>query len=169
LDAENILLIEAHYQFKVVSKHIVSTTLKKFPMFWSTYSVTTPFPVSETIPCYFSTYMWQCQGLSPQTIKVYLAGIWHIQILIGLPDPKEFTSIPCLHMIQSGIQWCVSEQDSRVTKIRFSITSTILKNAWLLASKVILIRHKDVIGYCHYLYFWIFSIRRNHSTKHHII
>ena len=75
-----------------------------------------------------------CQGLSPQTIKVYLAGIRHMQISIGLPDPKEFTSMPRLRMVQSGIQRYVSEQDSKVTKIRLPITPTILlqmRDYWL--------------------------------------
>ena len=103
--------------------------LKKFATFFFTYSVTTPFPVSEGILCYFSTYM-ACQGLSPQTIKVYLAGIRHMKISIGLPDPKEFTSMPRLRMAQSGIQRCVSEQDSKVTKIRLPITPTILLQMW---------------------------------------
>ena len=92
--------------------------------------MTTPFPVSEGILCYFSTYM-ACQGLSPQTIKVYLARIRHLQISIGLPDP---TSMPRLCMVQSGIQRCVSEQDSKVTKIRLPITPTILlqmRDYWL--------------------------------------
>ena len=74
------------------------------------------------------------QGLSPQTIKVYLAGIRHMQISIGLPDPKEFTSMPRLCMVQSGIQRYVSEQESQGSKIRLPITPTILvkmHNYWL--------------------------------------
>ena len=102
------------------------SALKKFATFCSTYSVTTPFPVSEAILCYFSTYM-ACQGLSPRTIKVYLSGIRHMQMVIGLPDPKEFTSMPRLRMVQSGIQRHVSEQNSRKTKIGLPITPAILQ------------------------------------------
>ena len=47
----------------------------------------------EDILCYFASYL-AVQGLSPQTIKVYLAGIHHMQISIDLPDPKEFSSMP---------------------------------------------------------------------------
>ena len=43
---------------------------------------------------------------------------------MSLPDPKEFTSMPRLCMVQSGIQCYVSEQDSKVTKIRLPITPT---------------------------------------------
>ena len=64
--------------------------------------------MSEAILCYLSTYM-ACQGLSPQTIKVYLAGIRYMQISLGLTDPKEFISMPYLCMVQSDIQRYVSE------------------------------------------------------------
>ena len=76
------------------SKGIADTSQKtyqsglcKFVSFCSTYSVTTTFPVSEDILCYFLSHL-AVQGLSPQTIKVYLAGIRHMQIAIGLPDPR---------------------------------------------------------------------------------
>ena len=61
--------------------------------FCSTYSVTTPFPVSEAIAicCYFSTYV---HGMSRQTVKVYLTGKCYMQRSLGLSEPKEFTSIP---------------------------------------------------------------------------
>ena len=98
-----------HFSFTTKYCSTVRSTITKRSLFWFLpYPVTTPFPVSEDILCYFSTYM-VCQGLSPQTIKVYLAGIWHMQISIGLPDPKEFTSMPRLRMVQSGIQRYVSE------------------------------------------------------------
>ena len=70
-----------------------------------------------------------CQGLSPQTIKVYLARIRHMQISISLSDPKEFTSMPRLRMVQSGIQRYVSEEDSKVTKIRLSTRMIKIKNS----------------------------------------
>ena len=49
-----------------------------------------------------------------------------MQISIGLPDPKEFTSMPRLRMVQSDIQRYVSEQVSKVAKTRLPITLTIL-------------------------------------------
>ena len=49
-----------------------------------------------------------------------------MQISLGLPDPKEFTSKPRLHMVQSGIQCYVSEQNSRAIQIRLPITPSIL-------------------------------------------
>jgi len=95
-----------------------------------------PFPVSEDILCYFSTNM-ACQGLSPQTIKVYLAGVHHMQILIGLPDPKEFTSMPCLRLVQAGIQHHVAKQGNSKDRIRLPITPAILLHLcdhWIIQS-----------------------------------
>ena len=96
----------------------------------------TPFPVSEDILCYFSTDMAR-QGLAPQTIKVYLAGVRHMQILIGLPDPKEFTSMPCPRLVQAGIQRHVAEQGNSKDRIRLPITPAILlqlRDHWIIQS-----------------------------------
>ena len=49
-----------------------------------------------------------------------------MQISLCLIDPKEFTSMPHLHMVQSGIQRYISEFDSRELRIRLPIASTIL-------------------------------------------
>ena len=62
------------------------SALRKFACFCSLYDVLTPFPVSEQLLCYFATYL-ACQQLSPQTVKVYLAAICHMQITMGLPEP----------------------------------------------------------------------------------
>ena len=115
------------------SQKIYQSGLRKFTTFCSTYSITTPFPVSEDILCYFASYL-AVQGLSPQTIKVYLAGIRHMQISIGLPDPKEFSSIPRLKLVQSGIQRHNCDQHTRTVKIRLPITPAILhkiRDYWL--------------------------------------
>ena len=52
------------------------------------------------------------QGLSPQTIKVYLSGIRHMQITIGFQELKEFSSMPRLKLVQSGIQRYTSKQQT---------------------------------------------------------
>ena len=107
--------------------------LRKFATFCSTYSITTPFPVSGDILCYFASYL-AVQGLSPQTIKVYLSGIRHMQITIGLQDPKEFSSMPRLKLVQSGIRRYTSEQQTGTVKIRLPITPAILckiRDYWL--------------------------------------
>ena len=102
---------------------------KKIATFCSTYSVTTSFLNLEAILCYFSTYMG-CQGLSLQTIIVYLVEICYMLISLGLPDPKEFTSMAHLRMVQSGIQHYISKQDSRELHITLPIALTILITLW---------------------------------------
>ena len=82
--------------------------------------------MSESLLCYFSTHL-ACQKLSPQTIKVYLSAIRHMQITLGLPEPREFSSMLRLRLVQSGIQWTYASQQT-VTKVRLPVTPTILLN-----------------------------------------
>ena len=74
--------------------------------------------------CYFSTYL-ACQNLSPQTIKTYLAGIRHMQITLGLPEPKHFSSLSRLQQVQSRIQRTHHLRSSN-ERIRLPITPSIL-------------------------------------------
>ena len=43
------------------------------------------------------------EGLAPQTCKSYLAAIRNMQISLGLPDPREQSSLPVLKRVQAGI------------------------------------------------------------------
>ena len=72
--------------------------LKRIAIFSSTYDTLSPFPVSESVLCYFATYL-ACQNLSPQTVKVYLVAIWYMQITLGLPEPKEYSLLPRLQLV----------------------------------------------------------------------
>ena len=101
------------------------SALRKFTEFSSTYSLLTPFPVSEAILCYFATYVGM-QGLSPSTIKCYLAGIRHTQITLGFPEPRQFSSLPRLRLVQAGIQRSYSRNPNSSIKIRLTITPAIL-------------------------------------------
>ena len=61
-----------------------------------------------------------------------------MQIAIGLPDPKEFSSMPRLKLVQSGIQHYTSQQHTNTVKIRLPITPTILQRIlgyWLPKSE----------------------------------
>ena len=79
------------------------SALRRFANFCSIYNVLTPFPVSESLLCYYASYL-VTDKLSPQTIKVYLAAIRYMQITMGLPEPREFSSLPRLRLVQAGIQ-----------------------------------------------------------------
>ena len=69
------------------------SALRRFGAFCMHYDILSPIPVSEALLCYFSSAM-ASEGLSPQTIKTYLAAIRYMQITLGLPEPREFSSLP---------------------------------------------------------------------------
>ena len=79
------------------------SALCRFGSFCSLYSIVSPFPVSESLLCYYASYL-ATQRLAPQTIKTYLAAIRYMQVILGLPEPREFSSLPRLRLVQSGIQ-----------------------------------------------------------------
>lgn len=66
------------------------------------YNVVSPFPVSEHLLCCFAAFLAD-QGLAPQTGKAYLAAVRSMQISLGLPDPREQSSLPILKRVQAGI------------------------------------------------------------------
>ena len=108
-----------------VSTHkTYQSALRKFANFCTSYSIISPFPVSESILCYFAAHL-ASQGLSPSTIKTYLAGIRHMQITLGLPEPKEFSSLPRLRLVQAGIQRTYT-QDRGSSRVKLPITPAIL-------------------------------------------
>ena len=53
----------------IKSNKTYQSALHRFAQFCSMYSILTPFPVSESLLCYFETHL-ACQQLSPQTVKV---------------------------------------------------------------------------------------------------
>ncbi len=76
--------------------------------------------------CYYSSYL-ASQHLSPSTIKTYLAGIRHTQITLGLPEPKEYSSLPRLWLVQAGIKRVYSQKTPLIKRIRLPITPAILR------------------------------------------
>ena len=66
------------------------------------------------------------EGLTPQTIKTYLAAIRYMQITLGLPEPREFSSLPRLRLVQAGIKRTHSQRVPLGSKVRLPITPAIL-------------------------------------------
>ena len=62
-----------------------------------------PFPVSESLLCYFVASLAR-QGLAPTTIRTYLPAVRHAQIMRGFPEPRQFPSLPRLRLVQSGVR-----------------------------------------------------------------
>lgn len=102
------------------------SALRKFYQFCKQFNIISPFPVSESLLCYFISYLAFVQHLSPKTIKVYLAGIRHMQVVLGLPEPREFSSLPRLRLVQSGIQRTHSQRMDEAVRVRLPITASIL-------------------------------------------
>ena len=80
--------------------------------------------MSETLLCYFVTSLAE-EGMAPSTIRVYLAAVRHAQILEGFPEPREASSLPRLHLVQSGIRRARAEA-STLSRQRLPITPALL-------------------------------------------
>ena len=99
--------------------------MKRFHAFCTRYNIASPFPVTEYLLCSFASYLAN-EGLSPQTGKTYLAGIRNMQLSLGLPDPRDKSSLPVLKRVQAGISR-VRLQRGASAKIRLPITPQLLR------------------------------------------
>ena len=101
------------------------SALRRFGSFCSRYGILSPFPVSEALLCYYASFL-ATQQLSPQTIKTYLAAIRYMQIILGLPEPRAFSSLPLLRLVQTGIQRTHLQRVSSRPRVRLPVSSAIL-------------------------------------------
>lgn len=90
------------------------------------FGVPAPFPVSETLLCYFVTSLAQ-QGCAPSTIKTYLAAVRHAQIMREHPEPRETSSLPRLRLVQNGVRRERAESNSAHSPTRLPISPPILR------------------------------------------
>ncbi len=77
--------------------------MHKFHKFCTLYDVTSPFPLTEGLLCTYAAFL-DDQHLSPQTIKSNLAALRNWQISLGLPNPRDNSSLPMLKRVQAGHQ-----------------------------------------------------------------
>ena len=98
--------------------------LKRFHLFCDHFNVTSPFPLSEHTLCCFSAYLAD-QGLASQTIKTYLSALRSMQISLGLPDPRDQSSMPILKRVQAGISRARLTANSQ-PRVRLPITARTL-------------------------------------------
>ena len=98
--------------------------MKKFNAFCTKFTVTDPFPVTEHVLCCFAAFMANT-GLSPQTVRSYLAAVRNMQLSMGLPDPREQSSLPVLRRVLSGIARARLSKGTPA-RIRLPITAQIL-------------------------------------------
>ena len=99
--------------------------MKRFHSFCTTCSITTPFPLTEHLLCCYAAYLAD-QGLAPQTVKSYLAALRNAQISLGLPDPRDQSSLPRLKRVQAGISRLRLLKGGQKPRIRLPVTPLIL-------------------------------------------
>ena len=99
--------------------------LRRYLSFCYVFGVSTPFPVSEPLLCYFVTFLAQ-EGVSPATIRTYLAAVRHAQVTRGLPEPRESSSLPRLRLVQNGVRR-VRAESGNTQPSRLPITPSILR------------------------------------------
>ena len=99
--------------------------MKKFNTFCIKYNVGDPFPATEQLLCSYAAYLADA-GLAPQTIKSYLAAVRDMQISIGLPDPRDQSSLPIPKRVQAGINHA-RRSDNQPREVRLPITPHLLR------------------------------------------
>ena len=95
-------------------------------MFCVNYGIMLPFPVSERTLCYFAVSLAE-RGLAPQTIQCYLSAVRSMQLAMGLPDPRDQSSLPLLRRVQAGIRRVNASRGPHRKRIRLPITLTTLR------------------------------------------
>jgi hypothetical protein len=100
--------------------------MKKFHTFCERFQVSDPFPITEGLMCSYAAHLAD-QGLAPQTIKSYLAGVRNMQLSLGLPDPRDHSSLPILRRVQAGISRARLATGNTSAKTRLPITPPILR------------------------------------------
>ena len=99
--------------------------MRKFTTFCERYHVPDPFPVTEFLLCSFAASMAE-GGLAPQTVKSYLAAIRNTQLSLGLPDPRERSSLPVLKRVLAGIsRSCLGR--GQPSRVRLPVTAVLLR------------------------------------------
>lgn len=81
--------------------------------------------MSESILCSYAAYLAD-QGLAPQSIRVYLSAVRSMQISLGLPNPRDQSSLPILQRVQAGIRRAHAAKESN-PPTRLPITAHVLR------------------------------------------
>lgn len=82
--------------------------------------------MSELYLCYFVAFLAE-QDLAPSSCSTYLAAVRNAQIALGLPEPREHSSLPMLKRVLAGIRRCRVQQGSSTSRVRLPVTVDLLK------------------------------------------
>ena len=86
----------------------------------------TPFPVTEQLLTYYTVFLGE-EGLREQSIKTYIGALCRIQIAMGLPDPRDTSTLLCLYLVLTGMKRSQAEAGRPPRKPRLPITPPILE------------------------------------------
>jgi site-specific recombinase XerC len=81
------------------SHRTYTTGIKRFTNFCTKYNIHQPYPVTQSLLCYYISYLAN-EGLAASSIKVYLAALRHKQIALGLPESAHAT-MPKLKLVSA--------------------------------------------------------------------
>ena len=107
------------------TNRVYKSAVNRFSAFCAKYMVTHRFPVDELLLCRFIAALAR-EGLLPATIKTYLAGVRHAQIIRGLPEPKQTGSMARLKLVQASVARDRPNRGISSTDRRLPITARIL-------------------------------------------
>ena len=111
-----------------------NAAMRQFHKFCTQFNVHSPFPVTEYLLCCYASFLAN-RSLTPQTINSYLSAVRNMQITLGLPDPREKSSLPMLKRVQAGIKR-VRLMRGAPPRIRLPITASVLEKIRLHLNKV---------------------------------
>ena len=121
-----LLSVVRHFRSSAPSKRrTYDTAMRRFRAFSERYQITDPFPVTEFLLCTFTASLAD-DGLAPQTVKSYLAAIRNTQLSLGLPDPRDHSSLPVLKRVLAGIHRTRLNR-GQPPRVRLPITATLLR------------------------------------------
>jgi hypothetical protein len=98
--------------------------MRRFCLFCERFGISTQFPVTEQLLCSFVAYLAD-EGLSPQTVKWYIAAVRNAQLSLGLPDPRETSAFPILKRVQARVSRLRLQQGDSA-RVRLPITAELL-------------------------------------------
>ncbi len=107
------------------TRKMYAAAMKRFTSFCTKYNIGEPFPVSEKSLCSFAAHLAE-EGLAPQTCKSYLAAVRNTQLSLGLPDPREQSSLPVLKRVLTGISRA-KRPNAKPPRIRLPNTFRLLE------------------------------------------
>ena len=100
------------------------SAMRLFCAFCIKFNVHSPFPATKHVMCCFAAHLAD-EGLAAQTVKSYLSAVRNMQISLGLPDPRDQSSLPMLKRVLDGICRDRLRRQSQA-RLRLPITGTVL-------------------------------------------